>query len=115
MFYTYIQNNSHGFVVDDNVGHMVIVEADSPLQANELAKTKGVYFWGCANELDCPGCGDRWIAVAEDEPGTAEPTIYGETLADCPASNHRRSVCIVHYLDGRRERYEGRKGQMVRV
>jgi hypothetical protein len=45
MFYQFTQNNSGGsFLVNEKVGHYVIIEADSADQANELAQKKPVYI-----------------------------------------------------------------------
>lgn len=56
-YYAYSQNNSFGRW-EGPVG--VVVEADTPGQADALAETAGVYFDGCEDGRDCPCCGDRW-------------------------------------------------------
>lgn len=77
MFYTFSQNNSGGVW---NGPRLVIVEADSPDEANERAQTyAGVYFYGCEQGWDCPCCGDRWYPVESYE-GDPVPSYYGEPI-----------------------------------
>lgn len=75
-FYTYKQNNSGGFFSGPEV---VIVEADSAAEADNIAQDNGVYFHGVSLGLDCSCCGNRWTSQVDwDEEGEAEPLIYGE-------------------------------------
>tara|TARA_R110000851_G_scaffold125896_3_gene256969 strand:+ start:331 stop:726 length:396 start_codon:yes stop_codon:yes gene_type:complete len=61
MWYKFWQNNSGGGYVGS---HYVIVEADGPDEANELAvKSEAVYFDGVETGRDCECCGDRWERV----------------------------------------------------
>ena len=61
MFYKYSQNNSGGsFDIDDTLTIVMIFEADSSSEADNLAIEKGIYFNGCEEGLDCDCCGDRW-------------------------------------------------------
>lgn len=78
MYYHFHQNNSGGAFANP---YDIIVEADSPEEANEIAQRHGVYFdgtncqgvcdeeWvpyeGCYCSRDCPCCGDRWYRVSE--------------------------------------------------
>jgi len=65
-FYEYEQMNSGGtFICHDNVDFKVIIEADSAGEANEIAESKGIYFDGCRDLIDCPCCGDRWRRAYE--------------------------------------------------
>jgi hypothetical protein len=111
MFFTYMQNNSGGtFVVDENLGHYVIIEAETEWQADAKAEDLGVYFDGCADGRDCDCCGDRWYSAAA---GTKTPKIY-----DTPAGKFWRDTmkehdfmacwCSIriHYRTGRVRRYE---------
>ena len=82
MFYTYIQNNSGGsFKITKKIKHYVIIEADSAKEADEKAKSIGLYFDGVKNGRDCPCCGDRWSRADEHDcgiEGTKEPEIWGQ-------------------------------------
>ena len=65
-FYLYDQNNSGGsFIVDEDVTHRLLIEADSVEEANQKAVELGVYFDGCDEGMDCPCCGDRWYSGDE--------------------------------------------------
>lgn len=60
-YYLYHQNNTGGsWVIDDEVAEYVIIEAYDEKDANEIAKSKGIYFDGVDKEIDCECCGDRW-------------------------------------------------------
>lgn len=60
-FYEYNQNNSGGsFIVDKNLCHRLMIEADEQHLADRIAISLGVYFNGCYEGLDCDCCGDRW-------------------------------------------------------
>lgn len=79
MFYTFRQNNSGGSLVkDDLVSEYVIIEANSHVEANDLAEDIGIYFNGCASGRDCPCCGDRWYAHWSEHDAYVIPAIYGE-------------------------------------
>jgi hypothetical protein len=71
-FYTFRQNNSGGFY---DGFPFVIIEASSPVQANELAQDYGVYFNGVEQGRDCPCCGDRWYTMSESDASDI-PTVY---------------------------------------
>lgn len=108
MFYEYSQNNSGGsFILNDNVGVYVWIEAPSREVAHAIATTKGIYFDGVEKGYDCECCGDRWY-VSDYHNGH-------ETVEEF-LSEHRASLAkgwgrnwdgnrigVVHYLDGRRE------------
>lgn len=65
-FYEYNQNNSGGsFVVDKNLCHRLMIEADEQRLADRIAISLGVYFNGCDKGLDCDCCGDRWYQGSE--------------------------------------------------
>jgi hypothetical protein len=72
MFYKYSQNNSGGYW---NGPKNIIVEADSPEQADEIAEQNGVYFNGCFTGQDCSCCSNRWSRAWGD--GDEKPEIYG--------------------------------------
>jgi hypothetical protein len=95
MFYTYRQNNSGGvFDFSDTIGQYVIVEAESPYNANKRAESIGLYFNGVEEELDCECCGDRWYEADE---GTEEPMTYGKSVNFEFAGEANG---FVHYLNG---------------
>lgn len=70
MFYSYRQNNSGGFFITDEnagLGPRVLIEASSAHEANDRAKTIGIYFDGCDSGEDCECCGDRWDRAWETD------------------------------------------------
>ena len=73
-FYTYNQNNSGGAFTDP--AKYVIIEADSPEEADERAEEHDLYFNGVDAGIDCKCCGDRWLHTWDD--GTDKPEVYGE-------------------------------------
>ena len=74
-FFTYSQNNSGGYFHEP--AKYVIVEADSPDHADEIAESHcDIYFHGCMIGSDCSCCGDRWSQRWED--GTEKPEVYGQ-------------------------------------
>jgi hypothetical protein len=100
-FFGYAQNNSYGhFDVSEQEGISlcVIIEAQTAKQANDRARSIGLYFDGVEAGIDCPCCGDRWYEV-DDSDGTDEPTIYGIPVEQMKTSIFR-DACFVHYADG---------------
>lgn len=75
MFYTYHQNNSGGFFKGPSI---VIVEADSHEEADEIAQENGVYFDGVDKGIDCECCGDRWYRSWVKPTNT--PQSFGEDV-----------------------------------
>ena len=108
-FYTYNQNNSGGgnwdFDPDAGISAFVIVEANTPADADHKAESIGLYFDGCDSGRDCDCCGDRWYRAWSD--GDAIPTVYGK---DVFTASGERCVfahyfpddpqVFVHYADG---------------
>jgi len=87
MFYHYDQNNSGGgFVVDDRVTFNVIIEADSPEDANQRAQEVGIYF----------DYNYEW------QDGMETPMIYGTPVEDHkePWSEPGKPYAYVYYKDG---------------
>lgn len=111
MFYTFKQNNSGGSFDYDELSGIsvnVIVEANSPSEANQLAQDIGLYFDGCNTNMDCPCCGDRWYDSAAYDGGDDVPSSYGKPLAlsqDVDTSTSMKWMkgfeIFVHYADGR--------------
>lgn len=85
-FFEFHQNNSGGFFSGPA---LVIVEADSAEEANQIAEDSGeVYFDGCAQDdegndigRDCSCCGPRWSRCWADE-GTDTPMSYGSPVEE---------------------------------
>lgn len=105
MFYTYDQNNSGGnFVIDENVDHYVIIEAESADEANEKATDIGLYFNGVEEGVDCECCGDRWNEQWEN--GDPVPMIYGTNILDEP---NKHDGWIIYFQNGSVQ-HSARKG-----
>jgi hypothetical protein len=73
MFYTYRQNNTGGRWLKE-FPHYVIVEADTGMEANQIASDNGVDF----EDTGCTTCGPRWSPKEEWEQGFEVPSIYSE-------------------------------------
>ncbi len=116
MFYTYNQNNSGGIFTEDaeaGISHYVIVEANSPHEADVIAENIGVYF---DDSYDCPCCGSRWSeASSYDE--SEVPTIYGREIKDGKVEPFEGDARwdmkwmdgpegYIHYADGRIEAFD---------
>ena len=81
-FYHFRQNNSGGrFAVNNDVDVHVLIEANSAEEANSIAESKGIYFHGVEDGMDCDCCGDRWSAVDESD-GELFPHHYGRQIQD---------------------------------
>ncbi len=104
-FYTFNQNNSGGyFVEDDNAGvcEYVIVEAISAIDAyNRLCKI-GESVNGFHSFCSC--CGERWSDYINDSDGKDRPEIYGEPV-ESYEKNWYRSRAFVHYIDGTKKEF----------
>lgn len=115
MFYNYHQNNSGGsFVIDKDVSVNVIIEADSPEEADQKAKDIGIYFDGCDKGFDCPCCGDRWYPAYGK--GDELPSIYGKPIQEYADSERiawegNAPCAYVYYADGRKQAITGRKAK----
>lgn len=97
MFYNFHQNNSGGFFIEnDHVSQYVIVEANDPNHANEIAEGIGIYFNGVRDGRDCECCGSRWSRIWEEETGTERPEIWGDSPESC-------GHCIVYHLNGKKD------------
>ena len=62
-FYHYHQNNSGGVLLEPACE--VFIEAATAEEANAIARNNGLYFDGCAKDMDCDCCGDRWYEVSD--------------------------------------------------
>lgn len=110
MFFDYRQNNSGGsFIVDEERGISVnvIIEASNAKDADEIARSKGIYFNGVSDGFDCECCGDRWYPndnYLNTEEGDPVPSLYGTPLTE--RKSYIRWAApdtFIHYLDGRVE------------
>lgn len=91
MFYTFIQNNSYGRFE----GHrFVIIEAENAEEANGVAETKGIYFYGVYDGIDCHCCGHRWNVI-DNSDGNDTPLIFGAA-----PENGGYKPWIIYYKDG---------------
>ncbi len=92
-FYTVVQNNSGGYYIEnEDVGVYLIVEANTPEEAEEKVDTiTEPYLEYC----EC--CGERWWVYFDDKDGKDKPEIYGRD-----AYENGNSV-VIYYLDGRKD------------
>jgi hypothetical protein len=107
-FFHFSQNNSGGISHNNNnVSHHVIIEANSPKHANQLAIEIGIYFNGCQTGSDCECCGDRWSEQWGHEKGDTSPLIYGMILEKYEEyfTQEGEVFCHVYYLDGSKATY----------
>jgi len=101
-FYSYSQNNSGGSFVHDaeaGIGHYVIVEAKSALDADRRAESIGLYFDGSG---DCECCGNRWSEQWSDE-GKDKPMIYDQDVSEGVYKESWMDWGLpsyIHYADG---------------
>ena len=92
-----------GFVHDDNVSELVLIEAEDANQANDIAERVGIYFDGCSEGRDCHCCGDRWYrAMSDDVSDKLEEN--GNPLEEYE-SHWMKEPVTVHYKDGRVVKY----------
>jgi hypothetical protein len=102
-FFEYSQNNSGGGFTFDPAGvsHYVIIEADSPEEANDKAERIGLYFDG---QGDCDCCGYRWSECWDGDKGEKVPSIYGTPISDYDFNfrwmHSDEPEAFVHFADG---------------
>lgn len=85
-WFHYSQNNSGGsFDFNETAGitHHVVIEADSPAEADERLEGIGGYFNGCNSGRDCSCCGDRWCSAYTE--GDETPKVYDDPVAKATA------------------------------
>lgn len=104
MFYEYRQNNSGGYFQNDKaIREVVIIEADSYEEANEIAEDLGIYFDGCDTGRDCSCCGDRWYEQYSEDDGREVPSYYGIPISEIEEDyegSYFAKDCIVYYKNG---------------
>lgn len=102
MFYTINQNNSGGyFIRNDKVSDYVIVEADTPDQANFILNGIVEYH---SEYCDC--CGLRWYIDFDDRDGDLEPLILGNPISESEINCDDIESCIIYYANGDKRRYK---------
>lgn len=102
-FYHFRQCNSGGKYHQDSskgICENVIIEAESPRQANKRAKDIGIYFNGVAEGKDCPCCGDRWTRFKKNSTdGTDTPQVGNISVYKIIKSENNEKAYI-HYFNG---------------
>ena len=97
-WFEYCQNNSGGYFdinPDRGIGPRVWIEAPDAAAADSIAGSKGVYFDGCDDGLDCSCCGDRWYGAHGK--GERKPEIDKDYDFDW------HDKVYLHHADGRIE------------
>lgn len=95
MWFQFNQNNSGGsFIIDDNVTHRVIIEANSEEEAIEIGDSLGMYWNGCEKGYDCSCCGDRWYSPNEVDLSYGS---FEEKEAESIANNYNCTVVDSKY------------------
>ena len=97
MFYTFSQNNSGGYFVENEkygIGEYVIIEESTP----ELAFKKLMSFDSVIKGFlhSCRCCGDRWFNKPIDS--SENPEIWGENVYESYSSSCMEK-CFIHRLD----------------
>ena len=106
-FYMWDQNNSGGsFVVDEDISHRVVIEADTYEEAEAKALDFGIYYDGVEEGFDCDCCGDRWYSGYE-----LEDTLKGENLDEflqevATKWGWKNPDIILHYADGTKKTFD---------
>lgn len=99
-FWSFSQNNSGGYFVEDKqngVNEEIIIEAKNAKDAWKRLEEIGSKVDGFFNYCGC--CGERWSNWLDDNDGTSEPTHFGTPL-DKVKKGMFRGGCFVHYYDG---------------
>lgn len=62
MFFNYLQNGGekNKFIENRKLAKIVIIEANSAIEANQMAEQIGIYFDGVLSKKDKSTDGDRW-------------------------------------------------------
>lgn len=106
-FYTFNQNNSGGYFIDDDIAGLseyVIIEALNAKEAwDKLCSVIDSSMEDAWSYCGC--CGERWSNFIDDEDGNKEPCIYGEPLSEVKKGLFRKDA-TVHYSDGTFKKFE---------
>lgn len=101
-WFRFNQNNSGGyFIRDEMVCEDVFFQDISADRA--IARAKAIFEDG--RDSYCPCCGERWDTCIDDDDGTIEPEVYGESIYSAKEDTFMKEVRL-HYLDGRVETYK---------
>lgn len=99
-WWVFDQNNSGGyFIKNDDVDHYVAIQA---VDANHARNRAYDIFEDYSEYCEC--CGERWSFWVDDEDGKDVPMIYETPYDQCKKSYYRENI-ILHYCDGRKEKY----------
>jgi hypothetical protein len=91
-FFEFRQNYSgKGFVSNENLDEVVVIEAATSEDANIKAESIGVYF-GIDVDIDCPCCHERWVEVSHEDAFEAGSPKAHEVFS--------QDGTIVYYADG---------------
>lgn len=94
-WFTYDQNNSGGYFIDnDQVSHLICVQAETAKEANEKASviTEDFSEW-------CECCGERWYLSERDSDGADVPAQYGKALSESSPC-YSRKTAVLHFANG---------------
>lgn len=81
-FFEFSQNNSFGrWDINENLCQEVYIEAKDFREANDIAESKGIYFNGVDDGIDCPCFGNRWSTVDESDSIEFPNTDWGIVTA----------------------------------
>lgn len=99
MFYTYTQNNSGGyFIQNEDVDEYVIIEGDT----RQDIQTKSNKIFENYREY-CHCCGERWDSHIDYEELDSEPMIYGDPVHEYSDGFSSESKAIIYYKGGTKE------------
>lgn len=114
-FYEYIQNNSGGTFAGP--AYAVVIEADSPDEANGVALDHGLYF-DDDYSIDCPCCGSRWSRAWSGDEGDPVPSYYGDPLSSVHSDEPSKNLgwvqkdYLIVYKDGTtKSGFIGKRGE----
>jgi hypothetical protein len=96
-FYEFNQINSGGwYQSNENVDELVIIEANSSDEANQIAENIGIYFNGVEKDIDCGCCGDRWYPCYSGD----EVIIDGNIIENYVKEKLYKRNTIIHFKNG---------------
>lgn len=94
-WFTYDQNNSGGFFIDnDQVSHLICIQANTAEEANAKAQNIVTYY---SDFCEC--CGERWYICEREGDGADVPSQYGKPLADQDPVIYRETA-VLHFANG---------------
>ena len=100
MFYTINQNNSGGYIIDnENVTDFVSVEANNFTEAEKKLESIIEDY----SEF-CECCGERWHIDLDNDDAEEIPMIYDTPYNEGVSKFWSYGHIIIYYLDGRKEK-----------